>query len=673
MKRILKIAFVLANVVGMYAQPSTNIRLNQVGFFTKGPKIAAIIGSSETSFSIKSEDRQTTYHTGTLSAAATWAQSGESVQTAEFSDFTTVGKYVLEVPNFGYSYTFTIANDAYTTLNKALIKAFYYNRTSTALLPQHAGIWARAAGHPDDKVIVHAAAASPERPAGTLISVPKGWYDAGDYNSYIVNSGISTYTLLLAYEQFNKYYDTLNLNIPESGNNMPDILDEIKWNLDWMLSMQDPNDGGVYTKKTNANFDGSVMPVNATKARYVVQKSTAAAFDFAAVMAVTYRIYKKYDEAYANTCLEAAKKAYVWGAANPNVTFSNPAANGAYPAIVTGGYGDGYLVDEYEWAANELYIATKDDAYYNNGFKSSSSYGLPGWPNVRTLGLLSLVHHRKNLTTLALADTTSMKNKLFTLANNYSNYQKNSSPYKIAMGQNGNGDFGWGSNSNAGNQGMILLNAYFASGNQDYLKAAVSNVDYLLGRNALGYSFVTGIGSKAANDIHHRPSEADGIAAAVPGWLSGGPSGSGGDGCPVNNTTFLAKSWLDNQKCYTKNEVTINWNAPAAYITGALELYSVFNDPLSIKDRLFRQSTLALQVYPVPASESVQIHLDAKASGQAEIQYCNAMGQVMHTEQVYLHTGSNELSRSVQSLEKGVYTLKIQSATEQYVGRMMVE
>lgn len=673
MKRVLQIAFALANAMGIYAQPSTNIRLNQVGFFTKGPKVAAIIGSSETEFSIKSVDRQTVYHSGTLSGASTWAQSGESVKTADFSEFTTAGSFVLEVPNLGYSYTFTISNDAYVPLNRALIKAFYYNRTSTALLTQHAGIWARSAGHPDDKVIVHAAAASTQRPAGTVISVPKGWYDAGDYNSYIVNSGISTYTLLLAYEQYNKYYDTLNLNIPESNNNLPDILDEIKWNLDWMLSMQDPNDGGVYTKKTNAGFDGSVMPVNATKTRYVVQKSTAAAFDFAAVMAVTYRIFKKFDETYANTCLAAAKTAYAWGVANPNVTFTNPAASGSYPAVTTGGYGDSYLLDEYEWAANELYLATKDDAYYNNGFKNANSYGLPGWPNVRTLGLFSLIHHRKELTAKALADTTNMKNKLFTLANNYTNYQKNTSPYKIVIGQNGNNDFGWGSNSGAGNQAMLLINAYLASGNQDYLKAAVSNVDYLLGRNAVGYSFVTGIGSKAANNVHHRPTEADGIAAAVPGWLSGGPSGSVGDGCPVNNTTYLAISWVDQQVCYTKNEVAINWNAPAAYITGALELYKVFNDPLTILESFSSQKIQGLQVYPVPASELVQIQMDVKVAGQADMQFCNTMGQVVYSEALHLNTGSNELSKSVQHLHKGIYLLKIKSATEQFVGRLVVE
>jgi len=166
--------------------------------------------------------------------------------------------------------------------------------------------------------------AGPTRTAGQTFPSQKGWYDAGDYNCYIVNSGISTYTLMATYEHFSSYFDTLNLNIPESGGTLPDILDEIKWNLDWMLSMQDPADGGVYNKKTNAAFDGFIMPNAATTQRYFCAKGTAAAFDFAAVMAVAYRVYKPFDLVYANQCLAASKAAYNWGIANPAVAFNNP-------------------------------------------------------------------------------------------------------------------------------------------------------------------------------------------------------------------------------------------------------------------------------------------------------------------------------------------------------------
>jgi len=187
-----------------------------------------------------------------------------------------------------------------TAFNKAqaaaaAIKAYYFNRAGIELQAEYAGRYARAAGHPDDHVLVHASAAGPGRPEGSVIASPKGWYDAGDYNKYVVNSAISVYTLLAAYEQFPEFFARQDLHIPESGNGLPDLLNEALWNLDWMLAMQDPADGGVYHKLTNKGFDGVVMPHQANGERYVVQKTTAAALDFAAVMAQASRVFAAFD------------------------------------------------------------------------------------------------------------------------------------------------------------------------------------------------------------------------------------------------------------------------------------------------------------------------------------------------------------------------------------------
>ncbi|NEL80129.1 MAG: cellulase, partial [Xanthomonas perforans] len=138
------------------------------------------------------------------------------------------------------------------------------------------GPYARAAGHPDTQVRIHPSAASATRPADSVISAPKGWYDAGDYNKYIVNSGISTYTLLAAYEQYPALFKAQALTIPDDAPGVPGILQETWWNLEWMLAMQDPADGGVYHKLTDKQFDGLVMPAQATQQRYVVMKATAA-------------------------------------------------------------------------------------------------------------------------------------------------------------------------------------------------------------------------------------------------------------------------------------------------------------------------------------------------------------------------------------------------------------
>lgn len=139
---------------------------------------------------------------------------------------------------------------------RAALKAYYYQRMSTPLPEEYAGQWARPMGHPDDEVLVHPSAASEARPEGTTISAPRGWYDAGDFNKYVVNSGISTYTLLALYEHYPDVAAGLTSSIPESGNGVPDVLDEALWNLRWMLDMQAP-DGGVYHKLTQVDTDGT--------------------------------------------------------------------------------------------------------------------------------------------------------------------------------------------------------------------------------------------------------------------------------------------------------------------------------------------------------------------------------------------------------------------------------
>ena len=227
-------------VAALFAQPHTeDIRINQIGFYPNGPKTAIVVESSAEQFFITTPDVQDTVFTGALSASKTWPYSQESVKQADFSEFTDTGTFVLLVPGLGYSAPFDIKPRVHQEVARATTKAFYFQRMSMELTEEFAGKWARPMGHPDTDVRVHASAASAERPEGTVISSPRGWYDAGDYNKYIINSGISVYTMLAIYEHFPEYSRSLDTNIPESGNAIPDVLDETLWNMRWMLTMQD--------------------------------------------------------------------------------------------------------------------------------------------------------------------------------------------------------------------------------------------------------------------------------------------------------------------------------------------------------------------------------------------------------------------------------------------------
>ncbi|RZL34008.1 MAG: cellulase, partial [Rubrivivax sp.] len=424
--------------------------------------------------------------------------------------------------------------------------------------------WARPAGHADDKVLVHASAASAGRPEGTVISSPRGWYDAGDYNKYVVNSGISVFTLLAAWEQFPALFKAQNLNIPESGNALPDLLDEALWNLDWMLTMQDPADGGVHHKLTNKGFDGNQMPHEATGARYVVAKSTAATLDFAAVMAHASRIFKPFEAqrpGLSARMRDAAVSAWKWARANPGLAFKNPAD------VRTGEYGDPKLDDEFAWAAAELYLATGEAGYRDALKLETQPIGVPGWNDVTALAWTSLAQHRDKL---SRADAELVTRRVTGLGNQLATAWQASS-YRLPM--HGKADFVWGSNAHALNQALMLIQAYRLGGDRRQLDAAQSVLDYVLGRNPLGQSYVTGFGSKPPLHPHHRPSEADGVAAPVPGFLVGGPNPGQQDqkNCPAYASKLPALSYLDHGCSYASNEVAINWNAPLVYVSAALQ------------------------------------------------------------------------------------------------------
>ncbi len=550
------------------------IKLNQSGFYPDAPKIAIVTGETSASkFYITSTNLRDTLFTGVLSEEKQSAYSSTKTRIANFSSFSTKGSFVVCIPDVGNSYVFEINDNVTRKVAAATLKGYYYQRVSMPLAEKFAGKWHRPAGHPDIVVYIHPSAASKERPDGTIISTPGGWYDAGDYNKYVVNSGITMGTLFSAYEDFPDYFKKLSTNIPESGNHVPDILNECIYNLRWMLTMQDPYDGGVYNKCTNAAFDSFVMPGVTKAPRYVVQKGTAATLDFAAVTAQATRILKYYNAelpGLADSCLLASQKAWEWALANPDLAYNQNFINQQYkPAITTGGYGDRKFNDEWFWAASELYITTKDKRFYDtleNHIKDN--FTLPSWANVGMMGYYSLLRFGKELSWLNSNDISLMKDKIMTMANEYIS-KVSANAFSTVMGQSVR-DFSWGGNSIAANQGILLIKAYQLSGDKKYVDYALTNLDYLLGRNATGYCFVTGIGSRSPMFPHHRASTADGIVDPVPGLLVGGPNPGMQDKCAYEFTE-PETAYSDSVCAYASNEIAINWNAPIVYLANAIE------------------------------------------------------------------------------------------------------
>ena len=576
---------VMMLAAGCAAQEPGRVFINQVGHLPAQQKYAAVAGVADSLFAVVDTATGDTVHTDRLSDEQFWSLAGSNTRLADISCITSPGSYELIVDGGSVRAEFSVDSAAHHDLTLAVLKAYYYQRASTALEEEFAGRWHRVAGHPDTSVAVHSSAAMPWLQEGTILSAPRGWYDAGDYNKYVVNSGISTYQLLAAYEHHPEFVRSLNVGIPESGGSLPDVLAEVRWNLDWMLAMQDPIDGGVFHKLTTASFEGAVMPHAATSQRYVVRKSTTAALNFAAVMAQAGRIFRAYDATLADSMVSGAVRAWHWARLHPEQLYRQNAMNAEFsPDIVTGAYGDNNASDEFAWAATELYLTTGADSLLpmvETLFEVPLS--VPSWSNVRALGVYSLA--RADDAPAALTDQA--RRATISLADTLSEAQR-SSTFRTTMGTHER-DFVWGSNGHAANQAMLLMQAYDFTGEAAYREAALGTLDYLLGRNPTGYSFVTGFGSRPAMHPHHRPSRADGIEDPVPGFLVGGPNPGRQDGtdCAEDGVSYPstrpAMAYVDDWCSWASNEVTINWNAPLAYSLVALGALAD-NEPASTGD-----------------------------------------------------------------------------------------
>ncbi|WP_407449782.1 glycoside hydrolase family 9 protein [Fibrobacter sp.] len=545
--------------------------MNQVGFLTKGQKQMAVVGAEGKEIVFKTSSGTEVLKV-TAPEAQVWIPAGDTAASlVDFSEIQTEGKYQAYIDDEPIGHPITIGDKALEEAGKASIKFFYFQRASTALEEEYAGVYARAAGHLDTAVKYHPSTGKTDTEA--TFNGSKGWYDAGDYGKYIVNSGISTYTLLQLYQQNKEYYDTLKLNIPESSNDIPDLLDEIRWNLDWMLTMQD-DDGGVFHKLTTKQFAGTIMPEKGTAQRFAIGKGIEASWDFAAVVTLASEIYKPYDPEFAQKCIDAAQKARIWALTHPYEIYEQPSD-----------VGTGTYTGSVEWASK---LWTNIEMYRVSGDTSVSSIikSLPisnkkavlqSWQNNYMLGIFTIAMSPDAFEAEMVDSATSI---ITTMADNYVKSLDNNG-YGVALAK---GDFYWGSNGVAANKGMVLIHAYILTKDEKYLNAALSIVDYILGRNPLDKSYLTGYGVNPVMKPHHRPSQADNIDAPVPGMIAGGPNASATDCAKkYNNPDAVARSYYDNSCSYATNEVAINWNAPFAYVIGSIQAIAATGKSYDIK------------------------------------------------------------------------------------------
>jgi len=546
------------------AAAATEIKVSQAGYPTRGEKVALVATESPAeTFRVRSVGDDAVRLEGRLGEPVPDAASGDAVRAADLSALTTPGTYVVEVPGVGRSVPFPVGPDVFARPLHLAMRSFYGQRCGidVDLGPQLPGYRYRAC-HRDGAFHASSGRTGPRASA-------KGWHDAGDYGRYVVNSGIATGTLLWAFELHGERLRGLGLDIPESGDATPDVLDEIRWNLDWMLSMQD-EDGGAWPKQTSEGFPGFVMPHDDETTSFVIGtgvepfKASCATADLAAVAAIAARVYRPFDAAYADRAIEAAWRAWAWLGRHPNVPFRNP------EGVSTGEYGDRDCGDERLWAAAELWRTTADEAAHRYFVEHQAqrraalvSDEPPSWANVAPLAFWayalappgdSELRDAVRRDTLAAADGVVER-----AAGN---------GYRIALTA---GDYVWGSNGVAANYGVQLLVAHALRPDRRYVEAARDHAYYLLGRNTFSLSWLTHVGANPYRHPHHRPSGADAVAEPWPGLLSGGPNRRRQDPAMEKLPDLPpAKMYADEEASYASNEIAINWNAPLVFLLAGI-------------------------------------------------------------------------------------------------------
>lgn len=651
MKRLTSKVLLLNIFIGMkiYAQ----IFINQTGYKNDLQKIF-YTNISATNFEVVESETGNTFYNGNLQLiSSNDPATGMTIRRGDFTSLNRNGNYFIRLNSSDTSYHFTISQNVFEDLYLKSLKSFYFQRCGMQLLLTHAGQYQRNICHTGD-AFFHSSTGQ----SGFKYS-RGGWHDAGDYGKYIVNAGISAATLLMAYEYFPFYFNNDNLNIPESNNAIPDILDEVKYEVQWFLTMQDTS-GAVFFKLTKEQFEPFVMPSQDSGMRYIYEKSSAATADFIAVLARFYRVYKNYDSTFANICLTSALNAWNWLSNQLTIVpaggFHNP------PGTYTGEYGDNNDSDERLWAAAELFEATGDQSfkeYYEFNYNTSGLFGSTmNWQNVRSLAHITyLFSNRQNSDPIIKAQLVSSLNSYCNALLN----KANSNGFGITINP---GEYYWGSNSQVLNNAILLILSHTKNNNINFLNAALEQLNYVTGSNAHNLSFITGTGKKSPLHPHHRPSEADGISEPIPGLIVGGPNQYLND--PVlqqhfNQNTPPALCYIDDVGSYASNEIAINWNAPLVFVSG------YFNNLLinSVEDENeFSPLGFYLeQNFPNPFNSATRINWYSPQSGWQKIKLFDSLGRELQTiaEGIY-DAGFHSALLSMDSLlPSGVYYYQLRT------------
>ena len=551
----LTLAFSCKSVSPVSEKPRKNesIHINQTGYLPNSEKtflIPAETVEKSKKFSVIEQKTGTAVFEGILAPETIndLTLSGLLLARGDFTNLTAPGTYRIRVGK-SVSSRFSINPDIYLPLAEDALRSLSLVRANMEIHDAETGL-SHSAGHHSDRSI-----------NGRDFS--GGWYNAGDYGKWTHCSAITAANLLTFYmlNAENSLRTNDGLRIPESGNGIPDILDEARWGIEWLIKMQNA-DGSVYHKvDSEPDFAWGKSPEedpHERTAKWTDRNgkipSTIDAADFCGALGLASRVFKPIDPGFSGKCAKAALRTWQWLKLHPDNPQTDPYYTDYDPA------------QELFWAAAEIYLLTNREEGENIITASPCLYLInpTGWQTPELIGTIALLESDMLPATL--------RNMLeYSLRTTSDSLLAKSKAH--AFGHSAD-SFWWGSNQYVLGTGQILAYAAGYFGNEGYRQCALDQLHYLLGRNALGISFTCGHGEVSVRHPYHWAYYVYGVA--LPGWMAGGPNASDTGGDRIleeiqNKGTPPALHYADvcgPSGSYASNEGTITMSSSLVLLAG---------------------------------------------------------------------------------------------------------
>ena len=528
----------------------TTVKTNHIGYTRYMQKRCTFPYDAGDLFDIIDVSTGNIVYSGAIVGGQNDDSTGENNCWGDFTTFNESGEYFIRAQIGVVSPHFVITDDPFNGLREDALNILSLQRCGT-----DTSWWAGALGH-------GACHTSPAKIYGSdqTIDVSGGWHDAGDYGRYMKTGAKAVSDLLFAY-----MYDPDSFTDergPEAGNGVPDILDEARYELEWMLKMQGP-DGGVYNTAMTSSFPGTVDPAEDNGDLVVLFTESTSTADFAGTMAAAAQVFWEFDPDFSHRCYLSSLNAYNWLNSNPEHT------NYTNPEDIQGGlYLDDSDLDGRFYTYMALYKRTGDHDYLTLAKElyaqdPSCADGI-SWTSFGGYGrYLFLTDTRGKDEDPAFYQ--EMKNSLLREADELIRMSE-SSGYQTALH-----NYAWGSNGTIADNGVLLTMAYDVTGIQKYQQTAVEQLNYLLGKNVLDRSFITGYGRQYPHHVHSRLLQSH--KTSVNGALVGGPDAYHED--PVTADMPLdtppALNYADDTESYSTNEITVYWNSALIHLLTRVE------------------------------------------------------------------------------------------------------